>query len=107
MYQPAYPPTAAIEQMIQTLRLEIDGLKSTVEFLSGISERSTETGADQHDRLARIEDFQRMLMEKVRELGENQKIIGQWLSTFQQPMVQITPPVPEPIPATLPDIETQ
>lgn len=107
-------PDAAQAQLIESLRREVESLKSTVEFLSAIHERSTEASAIHGDQLTRVEDTQRMLIEKLREVCEHQQSMHVWLmqgiaAPVQQSPIVMQPvsqaPMPESIPATLPDIE--
>jgi len=107
---------AASAQLIESLRREVESLKSTVEFLSAIHERSTEASASHGDQLTRVEDTQRMLIEKLREVCEHQQSMHAWLmqgiaAPVQQPALVMQPlaqvPAVEHIPATLPDIESQ
>lgn len=92
----SYVSTAA-EQLIQALRAEIESLKSTVEFLSGIQERNAESGALQNDELLKLADQQRMLMEKVREVIEHQQQLHAWVMANAVP-AQASPVVQQPAP---------
>lgn len=101
--QPYYE-SQSFEQLLQTMRLEIESLKSQCEFLSNISEFNANGSGNQHDRMNRIEDLQRYLMEQIRQLAENQRTLQAWL------MGSATAPLPTPqsiAPATLPPVSSE
>ena len=81
------------------LQLEIESLKSTVEFLTGMVERTTESGAGSHDQISQLAENQRMLIDKIQEIIECQQALHAWAANLAQPSV-----VPQPVPATLPPI---
>lgn len=90
----------ATEQLLQSLRLEVESLKSTVEFLTGIQERTASSAAQQNDQITQIRDTQRMLSENIRELVEHQQAIHQWLTATAVPT-----PAAEAIPPALPPLD--